>query len=141
MSCESSKHIRRLGSPGVTSLEFAVIAATFMALVIGCMDLGRYYIIEHSLRAFTSEAARAALANGALSADGTTMSAQTSIASLTSIVPFLDPSLLKLTITQNSFTTSSPITINVTATYEFTAFSPIWAALTGTITDSTQITY
>lgn len=141
MSCAFSKPLRRLGNSGVTSLEFAIIAATFMALVIGCMDLGRYYIIEHSLRAFTSEAARAALADSSLSASGGTMSSQTSLSSLTAIVPFLDPSLLTLSISQNSFTTSSPITITVTATYQFTAFSPIWAALTGTITDSTQLTY
>ena len=140
MSSASNRRPRPLGSNGVTSLEFAIIAMTFMTLVIGCMDLGRYYIIEHSLRAFTSEAARAALVNPLLSASGL-MNSQTGISSLTNIVPFLDPSLLTLSIAQNSFTTSSPITITVTATYQFTAFSPIWAALTGTITDTTQITY
>ncbi|MCX7384616.1 MAG: pilus assembly protein [Alphaproteobacteria bacterium] len=140
MSSASNRRPRRLGNSGVTSLEFAIIAVTFMTLVIGCMDLGRYYIIEHSLRAFTSEAARAALVDNSLSANGI-VSGQTGVASLTNIVPFLDPSLLTLSITQNRFPSSTPITITVTATYQFTAFSPIWAALTGTLTDTTKITY
>ena len=94
MSPASNKRSPRLGCAGVTSLEFAIVAATFMALVIGCMDLGRYFIIEHSLRTFTSEAARAALANTAMSATGGTMTTQTDLTSMTNIVPFLDPSLL-----------------------------------------------
>ena len=141
MSSACNNRTRRLRNAGVTSLEFGIVAATFMVLVIGCMDLGRYYIIEHSLRAFTSEAARAALANASLSASGAAMNTQASLSSLTSIVPFLDPSQLTLSITQNSYSTTTPITITVTATYQFTAFSPVWAALTGTITDSAQVTY
>lgn len=141
MSCASSNPLRHLGRSGVTSLEFAIVAATFMMLVIGCMDLGRYYILEHSLRTFTSEAARSALANSNLSATGGTMSTQTSLASMTAIVPFLDPSLLTLTISQNSASISSKTVVNVTASYQFTAISPIWSALNGTITDTTQITY
>jgi Flp pilus assembly protein TadG len=39
-------------------LEFALVAVPFLFLLIAAMDLGRYFITQHSLRTLTSEAAR-----------------------------------------------------------------------------------
>ena len=134
----------RLGNAGVTSLEFAIVALVFLSLIIGCMDLGRYYIIEHSLRSFASEAARAALANTTMSASSSNAmsyySGQAWSGSLTAIVPFLDPAILTLNVSQNPNTTGV-VSIDVTATYQFTAISPIWNSLNGTLTETTKISY
>ena len=116
----------------------------FMFVLIGCMDLARFFIIEHSLRTFTAEAARAALANTTMTATGgnsmASYAGQSWASGLTNLVPFLDPSLLTLTLTQNPNSTGV-ISINVTTTYNFTAIAPIWNVLNGVITDQTKISY
>ena len=44
-------------------MEFALVAVPFLFLLIAAMDLGRYFITQHSLRTLTSEAARSAVVN------------------------------------------------------------------------------
>ncbi len=126
---------RRLGRAGVTTLEFAVVALLFVTVQIGCMDLGRYYLVEHSLRTVVAETARAALVN--TSVDGTI---DTSTASFVGITPFINNANLTLSVTQHP--TRPGITeISVTGSYAFTAYSPIWSSLDGTLTETTVLEY
>jgi Flp pilus assembly protein TadG len=120
----------------VTSLEFGVVALLFLMVLIGCMDLGRYYVIEHSLRTITAEAARAALVNPAIS--GTIDPTSASFAALT---PFVDDANLTLNVYPSPSFIIGVSTITVIATYNFTAYSPIWSSLNGLISDSTELQY
>lgn len=135
MSRASSRSAwRRLGRAGVSSLEFGIVALLFLTVLIGCMDLGRYYLIEHSLRTIVAEAARAAQVNPSITGtiDPTT-------ASFAAIAPFIDNANLTLTVTQTPSFRIGIRKITVTGSYAFTAFSPIWSALDGTISDKTVV--
>jgi Flp pilus assembly protein TadG len=125
----------RLGREGVTSLEFGMVALIFLMVLIGCMDLGRYYLVEHSLRTIVAEAARAALVDASINGtiDPTT-------AGFAAITPFVDNANLTLQVIQPSgFPGVNQIT--VTATYSFAAYSPIWRSLNGVISESTVLWY
>jgi Flp pilus assembly protein TadG len=123
----------QLGHAGVTTLEFALVAVLFLLVLIGCMDLGRYYLIQHSLRTVAAEAARMTLAY-----DNNSTATQPTTASFAAIAPFIDTSNLNVTVQQPNF--SGVTIIMVTATYPFVAWSPLWSAsLDGTISESTEL--
>jgi Flp pilus assembly protein TadG len=46
---------------GATAVEFAVVGSIFIMLVLGVVELGRYFITLQSARSFTQEVARSAL--------------------------------------------------------------------------------
>src|SRR5580658_3919504 len=121
---------RPLGRAGVTSLEFGVVALLFLMVVIGCMDLGRYYVIEHSLRTVVAEAAREAWVNSSINGtvDPTTYS-------FGAITPFVDNADLTLDVERSRAALGGVKTITVTGTYTFTAYSPIWCSLDREITE------
>jgi Flp pilus assembly protein TadG len=128
----------RLGRAGVTSLELGIVALLFLMVLIGCMDLGRYYLTEHSLRTIVAEAARArlvgAIPNGTISGPTTD--------SFAAIAPFVNnANLISLTVTQSPSFLLGVTTITVTGDYQFTAWSPIWSSLNGTISEQTVIWY
>ena len=51
----------RLGNRrGAMTLEFALVALPFFMLLLGAMDLGRYWYTVHALRNYSADAARAA---------------------------------------------------------------------------------
>ncbi len=129
---------RRLGRVGATSLEFALVALLFMTVLIGCMDLGRYYLAEHSLRTVAAEAARMCLAyyNSNSGGDCTALTQ----ADYAAIAPFINNANLVVTVTQPSTVRSGGgKEFTVTAQYTFTAYSPIWTVLNGTISETTVL--
>lgn len=123
---------------GVTSLEFGIVALLLLSLIIGCMDLGRYYIVTTSLRTLVQEAARRTLA--ACPTYSATCASGVTPASVSSIVPFLDTSKLdEFTVLLTGGT--AVIRITVTASYSFVPFTPIWASLAGTLTETSKLSY
>jgi Flp pilus assembly protein TadG len=124
----------RLGCAGVTTLEFAIVAGLFLMLLFGCMDLGRYYLIEHSLRTMVAETARYALSHPSLQG-----AVDPAAASFTTITPFIVNSAT-LTVQQQAGMPGIN-QINVTATYQFTPISPLWHLLRGQITDNMPLQY
>jgi hypothetical protein len=114
-------------------------------MLLAGMDLGRYFITEHSLRTLVSEAARATLvqcygAPGAcaLTASTGTENWQTAEAK----VPFLiSASLQSLTARQTSPNqTTGERTITVTASYPFTFTLPAWTGLNASLNPITATT-
>jgi Flp pilus assembly protein TadG len=101
------------------------------------MDLGRYYLVEHSLRTIVAEAARAKLV-GAI--DNGTISGPTAD-TFAAIAPFANDANLSLTVTQSPSFKLGVTEITVNATYNFTAYSPIWNSLTGPISENTILWY
>jgi len=124
---------RRLGRAGVTSLEFALVAALFFTVLIGCMDLGRYFLIAQSLRTVTAEAARLALVNGMWGQIDPTAY------SFGAMTPLVDNANLTLTISAGG--NPGINTVTASATYVFTAISPLWSSLNGTMTETSVVWY
>lgn len=133
MCCVISSRRRRLGRRGTAALEFALVGSAFCLLMIAIMDLGRFYATLHSLRTVTGKAARAALVDPLLSG----CSAPALL--VASGVPFLQPSLLTLCVTQAN--ASGVTRITVTASYPFSFILPNWVASGGTLTDSIALSY
>jgi len=126
----------RLGRAGATSLEFALVALLFLTVLIGCMDIGRYFLVVLSLRTVVSEAARAALVNPNM-----LPTPVLGPGSFSAITPIFNNNNLALTVTQSPGLPGVQ-QISVTATYSFTAWSPIWSAsLDGPITETTELQY
>lgn len=137
----NSKARRSLGNAGVTTLEFALVAMAFLGLVFVCIDLGRYYVIEASLRTFVSEAARTAQieSNASINPNGS-WSGSSVPAGLSAIVPLIAGGPLSLFVFQQGGGGTNNY-IYVQAGYNFQAFSPLWTSLNGQITESTQLSY
>jgi hypothetical protein len=130
----------RLGCAGVTTLEFAIVGALFLLLLFGSMDLGRYYLVEHSLRTMAAETARYALSHplwaGTLPSSGCV---DPTTVSFTAITPFIDNSASLCV--QQQLGMPGVNQINVTATDQFAPISPIWSLLKGQMTEKMQLQF
>jgi Flp pilus assembly protein TadG len=127
------------GRRGSTAVEFALIAFTFLGVLFGAMDLGRYYIVIHSLRTIAAEASRAALNTVATATYMSGCSnAWTAVGAIT---PLLDPTQLSLCIAWTNVSTAGVSSVTATATYSFKAISPLWSGLNHAITETSVIPF
>jgi TadE-like protein len=142
MSCVTNRfRLRQLGRQGTTSLEFALVAIPFLFILIAGMDLGRYFITQHSLRTLTAEAARSAMVNcfGSTGACNLTPVQKTAVETAS---PFLVPgNFLTFTVSQSAPSGDGVRTITVTAIYPFSFILPVWAGLNGPITVTASVLY
>jgi hypothetical protein len=132
-----------LKQAGTASLEFALVAIPFVFMLIAGMDLGRYFITQHSLRTLISEAARSAVINCFGLGACNYQTAVPSPATVWAKVPFLSsagPSA-SLTTSQTINNATGIRTITATATYGLTFILPVWTGLNGTITETTRRNY
>jgi Flp pilus assembly protein TadG len=130
---------------GTASLEFALVAIPFLFLLIAGMDLGRYFITQHSLRTLISEAVRATLVSCYGSSSGCSLpsASQTTVAAK---VPFLASGSITWVTPPNQGAPNASTgvrTISVTVSYPFTFILPIWTSLNANspITESTTFQY
>lgn len=107
------------------------------------MDLGRYFLTQHSLRTLTSELTRATMLQCSSSTAGCTLSAA-NIQAVEAKVPFLVPGNITLN-PGPPRTAPDPntgvMTITASVSYPFTFMLPVFAGLNGAITDTTQVSY
>lgn len=122
---------------GAAALEFALVALAFFYLLIGTLELGRYFVTQHSVRTVVAEAARSAWVNAPAGGCGALTTAQRTAAE--SFSPFL--SVAQLTLTLATGNAAGVSTTTTTATYPFTSYMPLLTGLTGTITETTQLSY
>jgi len=54
-------------------LQFAVILPAFLMLLLGTIEIARYFFIQHSIKKLASEAARQAVIRTALNTGGCTL--------------------------------------------------------------------
>lgn len=135
MSCARSNARRR----GTTTLEFALTGGVFLVIVIAILDLGRYVAVAQSLNTVVALTARAAMI-GSVNAGGTCPGSGVTLpTSITASVPLLKATSLCVAVT--STTTSGQTRTSVRAQYTFGFVLPAWNSLSGTISDSTSLTY
>ncbi|WP_237213601.1 TadE/TadG family type IV pilus assembly protein [Falsiroseomonas oryziterrae] len=99
---------------GATAVEFAVIGAIFLTLLLGVVELGRYYFTVQSLRTVAAEAARAYLVRSNLDLIANPTRCEPVISTVTaadlqvaSRTPILDVS--RLTISAPVFEDNTPL--------------------------------
>ena len=133
MSCATSRRGRQPGRGGTAALEFGLIAPMFLVLVLSVTDLGRFYLTLHSLHTVLGDAARAAIVDPTLSG------CSAPAARVAADAPFLAASQLSLCVAQS--VASGITTITVNASYSFNFLLPSWQGASGTLTDSTTVSY
>jgi Flp pilus assembly protein TadG len=124
---------RRLGRSGAAALEFALVGGAFFLMVLGAMDLGRYFMTLHSLHTVLGNAVRAALV------DQTFSGCPATATQVAAAAPLLQPSQITLCVARTS--ASGVNTITVTASYQFNFVLPNWVSSSGTLTDTTSVSY
>jgi len=139
----NSRRCPRLGRKGTSSLEFALVAVVFLSLMFAGMDLGRYFITQHSLRTLTSELIRATMVQCAGTITACTLSAA-NIQAAKAKVPFLVSANIGLptTPTRGAVNPNTGVmTVTASASYAFVFTLPALSSLSGTITNNTQLSY
>jgi len=130
MSRAFARRRRRLtDQAGATSLEFALVAIPFLLMLIAGMDLGRYFITQHSLRTLGAEAMRATLIYCFGQTTACSLPAPNK-QSAKAMVPFLVGGSIMLTANQTALVAGTGFrTITVTAQYPFAFILPAWTGL------------
>lgn len=123
----------RLGHSGTAAVEFGLVGGIFFLLVLGVMDLGRYYLTLHSLHTVLGDATRTALVDPSFGG------CPASVTEVAAGAPFLQPAALSLCVTRS--VSSGLNTITVTASYPFSFILPNWVGSSGTLTDTTTVSY
>lgn len=134
-------------SSGSVALEFAVVLVTFFTLFFVLCDLGRFYLITHSIRTLVSEMARETLIYCANQSNTTTCilppSGAHSIATAENGV-IGTSNLTTVTATRSAATTTVPtgvMTVTATASTSFQPLVPVWPIAMSTISQTYTLTY
>ena len=125
---------------GTTSLEFGLIGALLMAMLLGCVEVGRYMFTMESLRTATAEAVRSATIRGGanLYAGSPPCSGLAGpLAFVASWAPFLDPA--RLTIVMSGCITEGAVTtLAISAEYQFDFAIPLLGSVNARMTETAQ---
>jgi Flp pilus assembly protein TadG len=124
------RHCRR----GIATLEFALVGATLIILILATIEISRFMAIRTSLRAAVSDISRVALVNPSLS------SADAKTRALTR-TPFLRSSLLTMTVAVTRNAAGTPEIVQVSASYSFTFVVPVFGAPNRTLSASVTTPY
>lgn len=127
LSSVFSSPLRRLGCRGTGTVEFTIVAAILMSAFLAIIELARYEAALGAVRAATSEAARAALIDPALT--GCT----TPEARVGARAPGLDPARLSVCVTRG--TSGGLQQLRVESSYDFAFSLPIFGSLNRRLTD------
>jgi Flp pilus assembly protein TadG len=140
--CRSLRTILRERS-GVSSLEWALVAAAFMLTIISLFDLVRYVVVVQSVATVMMQAGRACLLGDCPESSST----WTNLPAF--VIPMLDPSQFNVTALANGNATTCPggspqvssssngvNVIQVTVQYPYTAMAPWMSALNGTVCEN-----
>ena len=63
MSRSATNERRFLDRRGTTAVEMAIVANVLLLLLLGCLEIGRYFFVSESLKHLVGELARAAVVN------------------------------------------------------------------------------
>jgi hypothetical protein len=138
-------NIRRnqLGRSGVASLEFALVALPFLWLVFGIFDLARYLFIVQAPVTLMTDVQRfiyVAGENAAVQYQGPV--AYTNGYTSVVVPPPLDPTQGHLSVTYLNLAGGFGVNqVQVTLSYPFTAMTPGFSLLNGTIQEQTTYSY
>ncbi len=127
-------------------MEFAVVSLIFILMVLGVVELGRYFFTAQSLRTATAEAARASivLANrrmviGNDCASLAVADVTPAAADVLARTPFLDAS--NFTLSVSSLSCTPPRTVTVDTAYNFSFLFVFIRSGSVTLTERLALTF
>lgn len=134
---------RALGARGTTSLEFALVGAMLVSLLLGGIEASRYFFTLQSLRAATAEAVRLVLLRGSQNLNGGG-SACTNLAGtlggVTAKVPYLSTASLQVTMS-GCATSGGVTTVSVSVQLPFTFNLPLFGPRARTLSEQAQAVF
>ncbi|HET6607333.1 MAG TPA: TadE/TadG family type IV pilus assembly protein [Rhodopila sp.] len=141
MSSDSNNVRNRLSdSRGVTSLEWALVAAAFMMLIVSIFDLVRYVVVLQSVTSVMTEAGRTCLVNPQ---NGICYANSASWPVLSTVAPSLDPSKFNVAVLMGGAVSGAPSgsipavnAIQVTVSYPYQSITPWLSSLDATISET-----
>jgi len=129
---------RLAGNRGTASLEFGLVGAVLMAMLLGGIELGRYMFTLESVRTVTAEAVRSVTIRGGANMDAGSPPCDGLGGRLDFVpgwAPFLDPA--RLVITMNDCSTDGGVTtVLVTADYQFVFAVPLFGNVERRMTET-----
>ncbi|MGA3399361.1 MAG: TadE family protein [Acetobacteraceae bacterium] len=134
-SVSSSARHGWLGSAATTSVEFALVLTAFLWLLLGTIDLARYFLTVQAVVGLLGEAGRVSLMDPNWAPCG-----NNSWTDIATISPLLDASQVYLCVYQGE-SGVGPNTVSLTVSYPFTPYTPGLGGLAGTITEATSYSY
>lgn len=126
---------RRLGRRGTTAVEMAIVAQIFLLMLIGGMELGRYYFVAESVRYVVGEVARAAVVRPSTTWNDAAKSPFIAQA------PILKPSAMSLNVVVQPATAPALTTVTVTANYTHALWMPFLGNLANSVNNSTTLRF
>jgi Flp pilus assembly protein TadG len=131
-----SKRLRR-DRRGAAMMEFAFVAPVLLMLLLGTIELSRYFATQQSVRTLSAEAARAAYLNTSIDGCPPSNSVVTTVNKTT---PFLSLAPGDVCINRTTDASGRNV-VTVSVTYPFSTMVPYLAFLNGNFSNSTQLTY
>jgi len=120
-------------------MEFALVAPVFLTMLLGTMELARYYFLAEALRTLSAETARAAFVDSTVT--GCHLSAGSVWTKVNKRTPFLDASHVDVCISSGTDSAGHQ-TLTATASYQFRTFLPLLSRLTATqMIETTRLTH
>ena len=123
MSRFGSSERSGLGRRGATALEFALVANTLLLLLLGSIEMGRYFFVSESMRYLVGEVARATI----IDPDAAWTDAKK--AAIAAKTPILQASDLTLTVNVNRQTAPATSVATVTGSYRYQFTLPYLSGL------------
>lgn len=122
---------------GATALEFGLIGTIFCMLLLGGIEVGRYYYTYEAIRTIVAEAARQAQVNPSLSG----CAIGTAINSTVTARSSLNVAGLQVCFDRTLTTNNSVSVVVVNATYNFAFVVPFFTNATRPMTETTRTVY
>jgi Flp pilus assembly protein TadG len=136
MSRSASAKPRFLDRRGQTAIELALVAQLFLALLVGGVEVGRYFFVAESVRHLVGEVARGVIVSP--DASWNTTAQQAPFVARASILQ-----ASKLTLTVNVVRAAAPAlsSVTVTANYNDSLRVPFIPSTANTIASRTQLNF
>lgn len=135
MSRSGNNKLRALGRRGATAVELAIAANVLILLLLGGLEIGRYFFVNESLRHLVGELARAAIVNP----DADWNSQKNAYVARTGILKAANFSRLEVAVARAA--APALTTVTVTANYSHSFLVPGLSRLGGSINNAVRLDF
>lgn len=135
MSRPGNNKRRALGRRGATAVELAIAANVLIVLLLGGLEIGRYFFVNESLRHLVGELARAAIVNP----DADWNSQKNTYVARTGILKAAKFSRLEVAVARAA--APALTTVTVTANYSHSFLVPGLSRLGGSINNAVRLDF
>ena len=135
MSRSGTNKRRPLDCRGTTAVEMALVANLLVVLLLGTLEVGRYFFVSESLRHLVGELARAAIVNP----DADWSAQKTTFIARSAILKPQDFSTLDIAVARAA--APALTTVTVTANYRYGSTLPVLSGVLNSINTGVTLSF